>query len=118
MDGERPRGVAREQAVGDLAQPGGGVSREGDRPGEVVAEIAVAAAVQETAESSQRHPQGERGRDDVEERTQREGTEGAVEEEGGRAAHDAPVEDDPPLPDLEDIADRADLVSPVLDDVE
>src|SRR6185312_11632255 len=41
-----------------------------------------------------------------------------VDEEAGGPAEDAPVKDDPPLPDLEDLPEAMDTDAPVLGDVE
>ena len=50
--------------------------------------------------------------------TQGKRTDHPVEKERGRSADDAPVEDDPSLPDPEDFAERVNPIAPVLDDVE
>ena len=91
--------------------------RERHRPGQV-AHVAVAAAVQEAAEPSQGDPQRQGRGDHVEHRPERERAERPVEEERGGPPHDAPVQDDPPFPDLEDVPDAVDPDPPVLEDVE
>ena len=41
-----------------------------------------------------------------------------MKKKGGRASDNAPVEDDPSLPDPEDVADLVNPIAPVLNDVE
>ena len=90
---------------------------EADGPGEF-AGVAVAAPVEEAAEPADGDPEGERRGDGVEHRQEREPAPPSVVEETDRPAQDAPVENDPALPDLEDLPEAVDPIAPVLVDVE
>ena len=102
MHRQRPGGVGREPAVVDVVQPGQGVGRERRRPGEV-ADRAEAAAVEQAAHPPQRDADGQRGGHGVAHRPERERVPHPVHQGADQAADDAPVKDDPALPDLEDV---------------
>src|SRR3954465_9013757 len=83
-----------------------------------VPSISVAAAVEKTAKAAKERAHGNRGRHDVEIRTQRKRSEMMVSEEGDHSAQDSAIVDDAAFPVLDDIQQAVNAVSPVLDAIE